>query len=338
MRIPSHKDAYQVLLLRAADEGRGEVLFGDSLAEERTAPQPFLVGEIFPIVYFEHPLIGEPSLDVSVGCNEYALGTRIPSPAAAGSGDMIDWFASIHDAYPDTGCGFELDTKRPELPRAAVHFQPRQHLELVKPFFEAVGEPERAQLYLDLAARMPQGWPLSFFGMFRGRPGFPLRVCGYLSKGERVACAANPQHIADIFDEVGFSGYDDGMLSQVSALIQAAPGSVDFQFDVFPDGSIGSTFAIDVQFKVALPAAVRKTFSEGAGARFMGLLESYGAADSRWRLSVASAFARSVPVELDDGSQGRYAYIIAPHWVKARWTSGVIQPSKMYLIAHGGLL
>ena len=47
--------AYQVLLLQAADEGRGPALFGESLGRAREAVLPFLVGEHFPIVYLEHP-------------------------------------------------------------------------------------------------------------------------------------------------------------------------------------------------------------------------------------------------------------------------------------------
>ena len=32
MKIPTHADAFQVLLLQVADEGRGPSLFGDSQA------------------------------------------------------------------------------------------------------------------------------------------------------------------------------------------------------------------------------------------------------------------------------------------------------------------
>ena len=45
-----------MLLLQAADEGRGPALFGESLGRAREAVLPFLVREHFPIVYLEHPL------------------------------------------------------------------------------------------------------------------------------------------------------------------------------------------------------------------------------------------------------------------------------------------
>ena len=338
MRVLAHTDAFQVLLLQAADEGRGPVLFGKSLDRAREAVLPFLVSPGFPDIYLEHPLAGEPFLDVTVLYGELEPGMRVQSPAAGEHGAMLDWYAGARPAHEQISCGFELDTKEEALPQAAVHFQPRNHLELVKPFCEAIGEPERADLYLQTAARMPEGWPLSFFGMFRGRPGAPLRVCGYLGHDERDACAGDASRLARVFDTVGFSAYDDAMLSQVCALMAATPGGVDFQFDVYPDGRMGGIFSIDMQFAIEQPAAVLETFEHGGGARVMGLLEELGAADGRWRLSVQAAFARALPVELDDGGMGRFAFTLMPQWAKARWADGKLQAAKLYHLARAGLI
>ena len=338
MREPTHAQAFQVLLLQAADEGRGPLLFGESLRRAQEAVPPFLIGEQFPDIYLEHPLAGSPFLDATILLGQFEPGTRIESRAAGEHAAMLDWYAGARRDHGDITCGFEVDTGKPELPAAAIHFQPRAHAELVRPFCEAAGEPERAELYLDLSARMPGGWPLSFFGMFRGRPGSPLRVCGYLGDAERKACAEDPGHLAAVFDAVGFSAYDDAMLAQISTLMAAAPVSVDFQFDVFSDGILGLTFAIDVQFGIEQPEAVQKTFDTGAGGDVMHLLEEWGAADNRWKAAIQSAFARALPVELDDGKTGRYAFTLMPQWTKARWVDGALQPAKLYHLVHAGLL
>jgi hypothetical protein len=338
MNALSHADAFQVLLLQAADDGRGPVLFGDSVARAREAVPPFLIGKGFPDVYMEHPLAGDPFLDITLLLQDLEPGMRVDSPAAGEHGAMLDWFAEAWREHKNISWGFELDTKEDVLPCAAVHFQPRQCTQLVEPFFEHAGEPERARLYLDLAARMPEGWSLAFFGMFRGRPGSPLRVCGYLGGDEQARCADNPGHIAEVFDTVGFRAYDDAMLAQVAEMLAAAPVAADFQFDVFPDGSIGSIFAVDVQFGIEQPPVVWQSFTDGAGARVMGLLESWGAADERWKIAVRSAFARALPVDLDGGGVGRFAFTLMPQWVKARWADGVLQPSKLYHLAHAGLI
>ena len=338
MKTLSHENAYQVLLLQLGDEGRDKVLLGDSAARARVAALPFLVGEEFPNVYLEFPLIGDPFLDVTMLYSNLAPGTRVESEAAADTEALFDWFATIDAKEKNMSFGFELDTHEPELPRAAIHFQPRAHREFVEPFFRAVGEPERAHLYLDLAARMPAGWDLSFFGMFRGRKDSPLRVCGYLSGDSQDSCAADPKKLQEVFDEIGFTAYDDTMLAQASALMAVRKNNCDFQFDVYPDGSLGDIFAIDAQFQIEQPQAVRDSFDNGVASRLFGLLEKWGAADSRWRLAAGSAFARALPIELEDGSAARFSFALMPQWTKARWHNKVLQPSKLYCLANAKVL
>lgn len=338
MRIPTHADAFEVLCLQAADQGRGSLLFGESLTRARKLARPFMVGEGFPSVYLEFPLVGDPFLDVTVLYDKLEPKTRVASIAAAGSEAMLDWYAEVGDKFGDVCCGFELDTKQPELPCAAVHFQPREHLELVRPFCEALGEQRRAELYLGTAARMPEDWRLSFFGFFRGRSGSPLRVCGYLDRKEAMRCARDSAHIAEVFDEVGFAAYDETMLERAAVLMEAAPDGLDFQFDVLDDGTLGSMFALDLRLGVMQPEDVVSSFEDGQAARVFGLLEGYGAADGRWRLAGKAAFARSVNVVLEDGGIGRYAFTLTPQWVKARWCECTQQPSKLYHFAHAGLL
>jgi hypothetical protein len=338
MRALTHAYAFQVLLLQAADEGRGDILFGESLGRARTAAQPFMVGKEFPDVYLEFPLVGDPFLDVTILLAEIEPGTHVASEAADGTDAMLDWYAKVKLDHRNISCGYELDTKEADLAPAAVHFQPRNEVNLVRPFFQALGEPERADLYLGLAERMPEGWPLSFLGLFRGRPGSPLRACGYLSREERDACSLDPARIRSAFDTIGFAAHTDTMLEQASTLLAAAPGATDFQLDVYPDGTLGDTYAIDVQFGIQHPQAVMSSFADGECARVMRLLEDWGIADDRWPLGAQAAFARSIPVERDDGTLGRYAFTLMPQWVKVRWRKGALQPSKLYMLGHAGLL
>ena len=212
------------------------------------------------------------------------------------------------------------------------------HTELVMPFCETIGEEERGRLYLELGARMPKGWPLSFFGMFRGRADSPLRVCGYIDDDEKQALAASADHLKTVFDSIGFTAYDDSMLGRITELAAAAPGTIDFQFDIYPDGHLGNTFALDVQFAIKQPEAVRESFANGPAARVMRLLENWGATDERWKLTPDAAFARAIPIVLDDGSKDSYAFTLMPQWTKVRWRNRQLQPSKMYLLASAGIL
>lgn len=337
MKTPSNAQLFEVLCLQLADEGREHVLLGDGLARVRSSLAPFMVGDHLPSCYFEFPLIGDPFLDVTVLYSDLPSGVTINSPAADGTKDILAWYSTTKRDHKRICFGFELDTKQVPLPPAAVHFQPRQQVDLVRPFFGVLGEPERADLYLDLSKRMPQGWPLSFFGLFRGRPGSPLRVCGYLHSEEVMACATDPHRLAQTFDTIGFGAYDDEMLSQVRGLMAAAPPTLDFQFDVWPDGNLGTTFAVDMQFDIEQPNLVRESYEKGTISRVMGLLEEWGAADERWRLTSGATFARGLPVELDDESVGCLALTLMPQWVKARWIDGVLQPAKLYFLANASI-
>lgn len=338
MYVPSNSDAFEVLCLQAANDGRGPVLFGDNVDIVRKEARPFMLEGKFPSVYLECPLIGDPFLDVTMLYSQVDSGVRIASKAAEGTEELIDWFSSECSHHPGVCFGFELDTKEPQLPKAAVHFQPRAHHEFVKPFCAVVGEPERAKLYLDFDRRLPEQWELSFFGMFRGRPNSPLRVCGYLVNDEAIACAHDPHRLVHVFDEAGFTHYDDTMIGQICEFMAAAPDSLDFQFDLYPDGTTGDVFALDVKFGIAQPEAVCESFSSGAGARIMHLLEKWGVADERWKLGAQVAFARKILVMLEDESIRYYGFTLMPLWVKVRWKNGILQPSKLYFLGRAGLL
>ena len=338
MQKPTFADAFQVLLLQLATDGRDKLLLGDSIARVQKACPPFLIGEEFPSVYLEFPFLGEPFLDVTILYNKLAAGERIDSTAAAGTQPILDWFASVCDASGKISMGFELDTKNPVLAQAGVHFQPREKVELVEPFCTAAGEPGRARLYLEQAERMPDGWPLSFFGMFRGRPDSPLRACGYLDNSEKEACASDPNHLACAFDAIGFSSYDEAMLKDICKIMSEAPDCVDFQFDILADGSLSDIFAIDVQFGIEQPAAICESFATGPIAKVMELLESMGAADERWHYAADAAFARALPMQRDDGTIGRFSFTLMPQWLKVRWKAGVLQPAKLYYLGNASFI
>ena len=335
---PSFGDCFEVLCLQASDGGRGPILFGESLERTRTLARPFVVGKEFPDTYLEFPLKGDPFLDVTLLYGKVEPGTRIASDAAAGTGDIFDWYADVRVQHPEVSFGFELDTKEQELPPAAIHFQPRIHTELVAPFCKLAGEPERADLYLDVCKRMSETWPLSFFGMFRGRPDSPLRICGYINDLEERHCAEDPDRIQNVFDQVGFTAYDSEMLKQVRDLMMVAPAGVDFQFDVYPDGTLGDTFAIDARFNLEQPEAVRASFDQGIASRTIGLFERWGITDDRWSLAVDASFARSLPVVMDDDSVRLLAFTLMPQWTKARWRNGVLQPAKLYCLGKASYL
>ena len=332
MKAPSNELACRALFLQAADEGRGPVLFGEDANRACERVLPFVEGVSFPALYLEFPLLGEPFLDVTMLYGDVPGHMSFGDPAAAGTERMLRWFDGVRKEHEHICYGFELDTGKPAGTTAAVHFQPMNHTELAAPFCEALGEPETGKRYTEKASRMPEGWPLAYFGLFRGRPGSPMRICGYMAQDEQKRCAEDPTHLEAAFRAIGFTDYDEKMISQVSELLRTAPETADFQFDLLPDGTLGETFAIDVSFSIQRTEEAKKAFREGSAARLMLRLEEWGIADSRWKKAAGMAFTRAIPVEDEEGKKRSFALVLTPNWLKVRWRKGVLQPAKLYAL------
>ena len=339
MIIPSNTMALQALLLRAASDGREEHLFGDSFARAREILPDFLPEGAFPEIYLEFPLLGKPFLDATILYHQTEIRhLSVSSPAVVGTMEMLNWFDGLNAPYKDVCCGYELDFKKAEFSAAGVHLQPRTHLELVEPFCKSLGETRCAPLYLEMAKRMQDTWPLSFLGLFRGRPDSPLRVCGYLLREELDTCKKDAGRIMNIFKTAGFSAVDETMIRQICDLFAATPGVADFQFDIEPDGSCGDMFAIDVMFESLPSGDMITSFDRGKNHRLMELLESWKITDARWKNGVELSFTKSFPVTLEDSSTVCYALSLLPQWIKIRWIDGRLQPSKLYLHAKAGII
>ena len=336
MKFPSHTQAFEALLFKAADAGRDAALFGGAAHRARDAALPFLIGERLPEIYLEFPLAGEPFLDVTLLYGELEDDARIDSALAGGCEDVLSFYARERAKDASIDFGFEIDCAGPTPSAAGIHFQPRGRTDLVAPFCEAAGSPEKAALYLAQNERMPQGWKLSYFGMFRGRDDSPLRACGYLGGKELRACAQDPDRLARALGQAGFPAFDGAMLAQAACVLGHAPAEAEFQLDVLADGSLGDMFAIGVRFDQLPSTEVRRSFANGASAALMAQLREWGIADGRAAHVADMAFTRGVNVRRDDGSSVPFGFSLVPGWLKVRWCGGVLQSAKMYMEASAG--
>lgn len=336
MEKPTQMIAFDALYSIAARDGREEALFGRSIDLARPAYEKTLVGDGYPHAYLEFPLLGEPCFDLLSVHACVKPGSKFAPGAGFGYQAMIDWFSTLGTEEGEiVSCGIELDCSEGEAERAGVYLQQRRRHELVVPFLESVGESGRASSYLDTLSRMPRGWPPAYVGLFPGRAGTPLRIGGYLADEARRACADDPNQLGRAFDAVGFSAYDDAMLERCGEFMALAP-SVDFQFDIMADGSLGDTFGLSLSFNEAKPRAAHECMRRGYGARIMDKLEGWGLADERWRLIADAAFARHVGFDREDGTEGRFALCVLFNYAKVKFTAGEARPAKFYLTLKAG--
>ena len=332
---PSQMTVFDALYSIAAADGRGEVLFGESFDIARGAFERTLIGDDYPAVYIEFPLLGSPGFDLLSVHASVRPGSRFAPGAGFGYQAMFDWFSGVSDQGVNASCGIEFDTSVGEAERPGVYLQYRKHADLIAPFLKSIGEEARTESFLAVTNRMPEGWPAAYVGLFPGRAGTPLRVGGYLGSDVQKACAADPALLGAHFDQIGFSSYNDEMLARCGELLSLAP-SVDFQFDIMPDGTLGDVFGLSLSFNESMPREARVCMESGYGARICRTLQEWGLADDRWKLIAGAAFARHVPFEREDGSEGRFALCCLFNYAKVKFAGGVAQPSKFYLRMSAG--
>lgn len=332
MQKPDQLTVFHALYSIAAKDGREEALFGNSINLAGPIYEKSLIGSDYPSAYLEFPLLGEPRFDLLTVHSHVDPGSTFAPGAGFGYQAMYDWFSTI--GLENVSVGIELDCGSGETERAGVYLQQRTHAELVAPFLESVGEGARAASYEAACARMPKGWPPSYIGLFPGRAGSPMRIGGYMSARTRRACANDPSELARAFDKIGFSVYDEPMLTRCAEFISKAP-SVDFQFDIMEDGSLGSTFGLSLSFNETKPREAHACMESGYGASIMRTLQGWGLADERWKLIADAAFARHVSFEREDGTEGRLALCVLFNYAKVKFTNAKPQPAKFYLILRG---
>ena len=332
---PSQMTVFDALYSIIADGGRGDALFGNSYDIARGAYERTLIGDGYPAAYIEFPLLGSPGFDLLSVHTNVLPGSRFAPGAGFGYQAMFDWFSGVCDKNAVVSCGIELDTSVGETERAGVYLQYRKRSDLIAPFLDSIGEGARTENFLAVVDRMPEGWPPAYVGLFPGRAGTPLRVGGYLGNAMQEACANDPALLAAQFDQIGFSAYNDDMLSRCSVLLSLAP-SVDFQFDIMPDGTLSDVFGLSLSFNDTKPGQARVCMESGYGARICRTLQEWGLADERWKLIAGAAFGRHVPFDREDGSQGRFALCCLFNYAKVKFAKAVAQPAKFYLRLSAG--
>ena len=321
---------YELMCRRVLNDTDTSMLFGDCFSRMRASVPPFLIGDVFPEVYFEFPLKGDPFGDVSILYGDLDPGCTIDSDYAGDCNAMLGAYSVMRKENHDASCGFELDTSSPVPGNAAVHFEPYSHTDLVIPFCDSIGARSYGELYLKAYRRLGPDLTPSFFGVFRGRGDAPLRVCGYIEKPLQKLLCEGSQNVKKIFDKKGFGSYNEDMLRQISEAMNTAPIGVDYQMDVYPDETLGDMFSLDIALLENASDAVRRSLSDGASSRVISFLHKYGIADDRTSAlsDIAASFA--VPDQKKDGSSAVRTFIIKPAWIKVRWRAGKLQNAKCY--------
>lgn len=320
---------YDALYLLAAGGGREAELFGDCQPLAREAFCRSLIGEEFPTVWFELPLLGEPRFDLHVAASRAALrpGATFAPGAGAGYEGLFRWYAEEESG--GAGLAFAYDVSEGRIGEPAVHVNVnRAPLARMDRFFELAASRAAAGRYRGFEARLPRGWRVWYAGFHPGRPGAPVRVDCFVDDALKAAYANVPSLLEAHLRECGFSA-TSAALREIAGLVTKSPFRLELQFDVLEGGLVGPTVGVSAGFGTMGAAAARALFGEGGAAcALMCQVEGRGLSDGRWRRVPETCFARLVSAGGD-----ALALYCSPTFVKLRVRDGEPLDAKFYLQA-----
>lgn len=313
----------------AATDGRDAELFGECGSLLRSAAENAMIENSLPCFYLEFPLSGNPCTDLVVLYEEVASDSRFAHGNGFGYQEMLDWYSTLP---VDRGyaMGFEVDTGTGQTDKAGIYFQPRSSTELIKPFLKTVGEESRASSYLAVSEHLPSHMPSAYIGLFPGREESPMRIGGYTSPDTSIMLAESPGVLRDAFEAIGFTAWDDEMLAICRDLYSVAEDT-DYQFDIYPDGSLGDTFGLDMSLRHIHPNEAVRWIEQGNGKEIFIKLKNYGLIDDRYKKIPGASFAKGIPVTKEDGHAALLGLSCRFSYVKVKFKAGKPMPAKLYL-------
>jgi len=316
---------------RAFADGREAALMGDSAERLLDACGRLSLEGVKTVSGFvEAPLLGAPEYDALVIHNPKYLhpGCRVADPTQMQAQAVLDW-AAQRKPYPPY-IHFELDAAGSGT-LSGIHCKLEGDLDLAEDFFRAVGEPERAEAFLRHAQRLPEGWYARYTGVFPGRDTNNTRMEVEPFTPEARRALSDPAYVRRWLDELGFTAYDDAMLSDLARLA-AIDTPVSIQFDFLPDGSFLPVLSLLSMVENVRPDVSPLFAEDGALRRTCELYREMGAGDDRWQLLEACCFTARRGFRMSDGGiELRFNHCF-PCCTKAKWREGRRTPAKFYLL------
>lgn len=332
MKTPDPLELYDLLYGLAARDGREAALFGGSAPFARSMVKKALIGDGCPTFYLELPLIGAPRFDVLVGYGRVSPDARFSPGAGFGYQPLFRWFSALPQGQ-GVSCGFALDCGTGQAEQVGVYLQFRGNSTLTAPFLNVLGESKRLSGLETVLRQLPEGMRASYLGLFPARKGAPARIGGYL-----CGAAVREQGLMkSCFDRIGFSAYDASMLDFCNQCLSLVTGA-DFQFDLFPDGSLGDVFGLSLSCNDVKPRQAAEWMDTGSGKTLMTLLEQRGLADERWKRLSGAALSKGIRTEGENGENKILGLAVRFNYVKIKFQSGLPVAAKFYMRLHAGVL
>lgn len=320
---------YELLYALTACNGREAALFGASNKQAREAFSRSLAGDYFPQLWFELPLAGEPWFDLhAVAYPDDLKADALFAPETCGNcPSAFTWFAAQEHGARQLILSW--DTSASTLNDPAIQFLTGvRDTSVTCGFLEAAGRADATSAYRSFVKRLPKGWFACYTGVFPQRKVPFLRVECIPPTTLQRTYATDADLLKAHLAQMGFAAIGDTLLTRCQALA-GTPFQIEFQFDVTPNGTAGSTLGVSLRF--AQPPGDKSWPSfdiHGAAGALMRQVEDWGLADERWRLLQDTIFSKRLTM----GPESAHLWCF-PAFIKLRWKDGAPLDAKAYLVA-----
>ena len=319
---------YDILYALAARGGRDSSLFGTGASLAHEALVRSLASPSFPEIWFEVPLAGEPWFDLHVLTSREALRPDqvFEGEQTGGYPEVFAWFARQGDYARQLALSYDVSSGRIDAPAVQLlTYKPDTYG--VCAFLEAAGRKDAIPSYRAFVERVPDDWFACYTGVFPEREADFVRVECIPSRDLQRRYAENAALLEADLRQAGFGAFGDTVVPRCQTLAKT-PFHLEFQFNVLPDGSAGTTLGASVRFSAPARDASEEPFeADGTAGELMAQVEAWGLADDRWRLFPDATFV----VSATRNGEGITLFNF-PAFLKLRWRDGEPLDAKAYFL------
>ena len=290
------------------------------------------LGEPTMDFYAESPLIGKPGVDLSVSYPGIAFlnDSLVEGHPLKEAGDFThEYISLLAKHYPNilnyATVYLEGDTSKGTPEDLAVFLTLRDAAvyKILPELMKLQGMEERIPALENILRKCEKYLGLNQIGFMNSREGRPIRL----------NLVTTHDKLDDIFEGLKILGCEH-LIKQCEEKLRSIEELEILGFvlgiDVLEDGSIGSTFGIEMGPLELLPIQHRRMFQTENYKKFVQLLKDWQLADARMEVIPKCSWDKNFSIETTGGNLETYLYSFPSHF-KLKWNKEGPMPAKIYL-------
>lgn len=329
---------FKLMWTAFSDKDRGVILTGmKEISDDiKTVVRDTYIADANPIYWLEFPMIGEAYMDLSIGyySDELPENIRIVSDSLKDKERLFEHALKLlkeDDKHNEVCLEFDVsagETKCPSygfIPYMEDDFKVPKNKERIKDFFTLIHKEDRIQGAIDVYTKAPDYWKPYYQGISEIRQDVPIRATWLLGGECKKIYNENPEKFQIDLERVGVKDTDDSAIEQMLEVL-SLEGNVEFQLDLFEDGSVMSNIGLCVitDYKQE-PSTILKNYED-----YIKLGLKWGIADDRYKCITPENKVIVIPYYDDDKGMIHKRISMGLGILKFKWSKNRLMPLKGY--------